>query len=166
MTQVVKFPDSVWGRLASIAERREVKIADLIVEAAHQVLGTTPAPVEQVVEQVRTRDVLAVLDKVQDLHELNRSQQEIADATGLTADGVRYILGRLHLRPVKQPKPRALDLAAFQRLYDRGWSDREIAAELHVSGVTVGRERRALGLPVVGKPGRHSADFEAKEAAA
>jgi hypothetical protein len=166
VTLVVKFPDAVWGRLASVAEAKKMKIADVIVEAAQALLegrkvevpvqsgpkvAATPEPAP---EPMKPRDVLAVLDMVQQLHELNRSQAEIAKATGFNPDAVATILLRLGLVPVKQPKPHALDLVAFKRLYDLGWSDREISTELHVSGVTVGRERRALGLPAVGKPGR------------
>lgn len=161
MTQVVRFPDAVFGRLATIAERREMKIADVIVEATNRVLGTSQVVVERVPEKVKAKDVLDVLAQVQELHELNRSQEAIAAETGLSVSGTIAILERLRLRPSRQPKPHAIDLVAFQRLYDRGWSDREIAAELHVSPPTVGRERRALGLPAVGKPGRHSDDYQA-----
>jgi DNA invertase Pin-like site-specific DNA recombinase len=149
MTQIVKFPDKPWAELASIADKRDMRIADVIAEAAHHLLGSKPVGREHESEPVRARDVLDVLQQVQELYELHRSQKEIAAVTGLTPAGVAEILNRLHLLPEKKPKPHAIDLDAFRRLYAEGFSDRQIATDLHVSSVTVGRERRALGLPVI-----------------
>lgn len=156
----VNFPDRVWARLATIAERREVSIADLLVEAAQGLLAVkqptvapTPAPV--VHPNFDPADP-AVQATVREMYALHRSRQEIADHFGVPYQPVRTLCDHLGLKPRRHVRPKQVDEDWFRELYDLHWSDVEIAARMGVADVTVGRVRRRLGLPTVGQHGRQS----------
>lgn len=68
----VNFPDHVWGRLATIAEKREMSVADLLVESAEDLLG---APRRER-KQVRPID----LSSLADLHAKGMTDSQIARA--------------------------------------------------------------------------------------
>lgn len=101
MTQIVKFPDKTFGRLASIADNRGVSIADLIVEAAQ---GLLSMPIREPVcelEHVKparhtpgprplvdtTDEVVAA--RIRSLIEMDRSLPEVAREFGVSADAMR-----------------------------------------------------------------------------
>lgn len=58
MTQVVRFPEKVWGQLATIADKRDVSIAELIVEAAQHL--TQPVPVKRRYVKINATQVAAL----------------------------------------------------------------------------------------------------------
>ena len=80
MTQIVKFPDEVFARLATIADKRNMRIADLIVEGVNTALSPAPKPV---VPQSHRRTHQALdWDEVARLHGQGMNDRQIADAMG------------------------------------------------------------------------------------
>ncbi|MDN4616434.1 hypothetical protein P5G50_18455 [Leifsonia sp. F6_8S_P_1B] len=114
----VEFPDAVWGRLASIADKREMRIADLIVETAHHLLGTTPPHPTQRPPAPNggnhgARPALnwhdpAVEAEIRELITLHRSGPQIAAHFGVSYDSVRTALKGLNIptdtRKITNPK--------------------------------------------------------------
>ncbi|MFF2054132.1 hypothetical protein ACFVU2_21175 [Leifsonia sp. NPDC058194] len=78
----VKFPDHAWARLVSIAEKREMSVSDLLVEAAEDLLGAPR----------RERKRLAPIEptKVAELHSQGLSDRRIALVLDASEGGVRY----------------------------------------------------------------------------
>lgn len=168
----VNFPDPVWARLASIAEKRGVKIVDLIVEATHLVLvpptATTqravgPAPAPEPAKPRPGQANRAVLDTndletvaiIHELYDLGWSMAETARHMAVSYDSVRSAYSRLGLAPTsKHGKRINVDEAQLVRLQAEGVSDRDIAAELGVSHKKVRAVRREIGIPTAGRPGR------------
>lgn len=159
----VNFPDKVWARLATIAELREMSIADLLVETAKAALvAKQPAPAPTRVPPKPTArpgfdpNDPAVIAQVRELYDLKRSRYEIATEFGVSYQAIRTLCNHLGLTPRRHSHPRVVDDDWFLELYALHWSDREIAARMGVSDVTIGRTRRRLGLPSTGQPGRPS----------
>jgi hypothetical protein len=93
----VDFPDAVWGRLASIADNRGVKIADLIVEAAENVLDAKPSSQRMGPAPLVDRDDPQVVHLIRELHAMNRSVVEIAREFGVSSHAMRTALRHLNL---------------------------------------------------------------------
>jgi len=49
----LELPDRVWGRLASMADTRNVKVADLIADAVTGILPPPPTHLEQLEHELR-----------------------------------------------------------------------------------------------------------------
>lgn len=111
----VNFPEKVWGRLASIADNRGVSIAEVIVEAAQDLLVVQsraeqqcPLPHVKPKRDVRGRppgldwqdDVVA--SRIRELHELGRSMNETAREFGVTWGAVRTVYVHLGLPTTKR----------------------------------------------------------------
>lgn len=161
---IVNFPDEVWGRLASIADNRGVKIADLLVEAVHTVTTgkppTTPVEVPEPVRgqagraQVNTNDPKTVAE-IKQLHDLGWSMLETSRRFGVSYDAMRTAYSRLGMTPAKTYNGRIqVDEDELKKLHAEGYSDLDIAAALGVSHHKVRTVRRQLGLPTAGRPGR------------
>lgn len=101
---MVNFPDAVWGRLASIADNRGVKIADLIAASAMHVLGTpTVCTREHVVPRpigrphLVDRDDPTVTARILRLRELHRSVEAIAAEFGVSPSCMRDVMRHLKI---------------------------------------------------------------------
>jgi len=114
MTQVVRFPEKVWGQLATIADNRSQSIADVIVDAAQGLLGQPrPEPKCDLPHVKPKRDVRGrppVLDwqdevvasRIRELHGLGRSMKETARELGVSWDAVRTAYTHLGLPTTKR----------------------------------------------------------------
>jgi AraC-like DNA-binding protein len=173
MTQIVKFPDKPWAKLATIAERRGITIAELLVETAEAAItGKPPAPAPVVVQPAPPvphapkpkRQVSPVIDTddpeiaghIREMRAQNWSVLRIAREMGATRDAVRGAFTRLGLTAVRGGRPvTPIDLDRVAALHAQNRSDGEIAQELGVTYAVAYRARRTtLGLPSVGRSGR------------
>jgi hypothetical protein len=112
MTQIVKFPDDVWARLATLADKRQVRIADLLVDAAKYLLhGTLPQPQPCQLEHVKPRTHIkgrppsvawrdpAVAARIVELHETHRTVGDVAAEFGVAWDAMRVAYRHLGITP-------------------------------------------------------------------
>lgn len=112
MTQVVKFPDPVWAQLATLAEKRQVRIADLLVDATKYLLhGTLPQPQPCQLEHVKPRTHIkgrpaavawrdpAVAARIAELHDAHRTVGDVAAEFGVTWDEMRTAYRHLGITP-------------------------------------------------------------------
>lgn len=155
----VTFPDKVWARLATIAELREMSIADLLVETAQAAVAEKPparAPKHDEPPALPKFDPSdpVVVAKVRELYEANQSREEIAAAFRVAYEDVRTLCDRLGLAPRRYTQPKSVDEGRFLELYALNLSDVAIASRMDVSSASVGRMRRSLELPIIGRPGR------------
>lgn len=110
----VEFPEKVWGRLASIADNRDMSIAEVIVEAAQGILSQPRPESKCGLPHVKPkRDVRGrppVLDwqdevvaaRIRELHVLGRSMNETARELGVSWDAVRTAYTHLGLPTTKR----------------------------------------------------------------
>lgn len=92
MTWVVKFPDQVGARLATIAEKRGESIGDVLVEAAEYLLGVRRPVAHKPYVTILPADVAR-------LHADGLSDAAIAEALGASHGGVRCHRLKLGLTP-------------------------------------------------------------------
>ncbi|WP_434315860.1 hypothetical protein [Leifsonia sp. P73] len=165
MTQVVKFPDAVWGRLASIAEAKKAKIADVIVEAAQALLeqrpvevpaapgpkgarpAAAPAPEPVVLPKKRSSVDLtdpALIAKVTEMHEMRKHRRLIEIECGLTEEQLRRLLRDNGMVPETHHRRVAVDEDKLRELFGQGLTDKAIAEAMFVSASTIGRVRWAV----------------------
>ena len=178
MTQIVKFPDRVWAQLATIAERREITIAELLVETTQAILtGKTPTPAPTRTPSPRKHqmhkhahvdtDNVAVAARIREMVAAGEPNHVIAAEFDVGYDAVRSALKRLGLKAAGSRPRVEVDLDRVAELHRLNRSDAEIAAEMGVAYAVVYRARRfQLHLPSVGTPGRKSKTTTNQETAA
>ncbi|GAB3616038.1 hypothetical protein GCM10027416_05950 [Okibacterium endophyticum] len=93
MKTTIEMPDRVWGRLATIAENRGLKVADVIAES---ITATVDHQATKIRRQYRPVDE-AVIDEIRELHALGHSSPEIGRRIGVNPNTVRYHMRRLGL---------------------------------------------------------------------
>jgi hypothetical protein len=119
MTQVVKFPDTAWAQLATLADKRQVRIADLLVDAARYLLhGALPEPVPCRLEHVRSKTNVkgrppqldwrdpAVAVRVRELHAMHRTVGDSAAEFDVSWAAMRTAYRHLGITPHSAPKPK------------------------------------------------------------
>lgn len=110
---IVNFPDKIWGRLASIADNRDVSIAEVLVEAAQDILGAQRAQQCTLPHVKPKRDAPGrppaldwqdevVAARVRELHDLGWSMNESARVLGVSWDAVRTAYTHLGLPTTKR----------------------------------------------------------------
>lgn len=96
MSQIVKFDDRTWGRLASMADDQGMSIQELLEGAAHRlIVGTSRSPRPRSAEDLsRTRaaHMAALTERVLRLRQSGKTVAYIADATGYSTTYVSKIL--------------------------------------------------------------------------
>lgn len=96
MSQIVKFDDRTWGRLATMAAELEMSIPELLEGAAHRLMvGTSRSPRPRRAEDLaRTRAAhkAALTARILRLRGAGKTVAYIADVTGYSTTYVSKIL--------------------------------------------------------------------------
>lgn len=97
MKIVLEVPDRVWGKLADLADKREVKVADLLVEAITGMLPGAPTPKPWVPRTPHKPLTAEQESDLRALHALNYSDGAIAKRIGVSKYRVRSAMVRFGL---------------------------------------------------------------------
>lgn len=82
MTQVVKFPDGAWAKLATVADKRGMSIAEVLVEAAQHVMAAKDQPKPVIPATPRRTHQALDWDEVARLHAQGMNDRQISDVMG------------------------------------------------------------------------------------
>lgn len=90
----LEMPDEVWGRLATLADTREVKIADLIAEAVKTLIGDVVVSKRRRPRPDRVKATPEVLARVIAAHEAGMSWKTAAAQFGVSDSTVYQAIHR------------------------------------------------------------------------
>lgn len=100
MKVTLNLPEQLWGRLASVADNRDAKVAALLEEAITAILNPEPKPEPLVIP--RAEADARVNAQIDILRGLGYSVSEISRRVGMSTYAIRYRMQKLGLPTATQ----------------------------------------------------------------